>query len=81
MKRHRAVCTVVATLVLLTADGAVWAQAMGTSPSRLPSSQTPSAQAGLQGNSGEPDLAFEMVRLGHIEAGQALSLLQALGYE
>jgi general secretion pathway protein D len=29
----------------------------------------------------EPDPAFEVVRLGHIEAGQALDLLKALGYE
>ena len=29
---------------------------------------------------GEPDLAYEMFRLGHIEADRALALLKALGY-
>ena len=38
------------------------------------------AKKGKSRKSAEPDLAYEMFRLGHIEADRALALLKALGY-
>ena len=38
------------------------------------------AKQGKSSKSAEPDLAYEMFRLGHIEADRALALLKALGY-
>ena len=70
-------------IIKAVGGGYEFALTSANSPGALDNAHTALKELVRKGKShkgGEPDLAYEMFRLGHIEADRALGLLKALGY-